>query len=315
MGIKNFKIGETFTGPLLIKNAKKGKTTNGKNFIGLTLSDSTGEVSANIWESNPELESTILPGSILMVSGPITEFKGKKQINMKSFRLSTPEDNVNVADFLQMAPVDANKMLQEIADEIKNFKNENIKVITMTLLKNNADKFKTHTAAKHVHHSYMGGLAYHTYSMLKIGKAICGIYPILNKDLLLAGIIIHDVGKIHEYTSYPNVETTLDGKLRGHLTMVSEEIAFIAASLNLQSSQEKLLLQHMVLSHHGSLALGWGSAVTPQIIEANMLWRIDTIDAEMDMYKSAISETEIHNFTQRIWGMDNREFYNHGLEN
>lgn len=313
MAIKNFKIGETFTGPLLIKNAKKGKTTNGNDFIGLVLSDSSGEISANIWDSTPELEQTVLPGSIFMVSGIITEFKGKKQINLKSFRLSKPEDNLNVSDFLQMAPVDANKMLQEIADEIKQFKNENIKAITMTLLKNHADKFKVHPAAKHVHHAYMGGLAYHTYSMLKVGKAICELYPILNKDLLLAGIIIHDVGKIYEYTSYPNTESTLDGKLRGHLTMISEEIAFIGASLNLQDSQEKLLLQHMVLSHHGPLSLGWGSAVTPQIIEANVLWRIDTIDAEMDMYKSAASETEIHKFTQRIWGMDNREFYKHGL--
>ena len=315
MGIKNYKIGETFTGPLLIKNVKKSKTTTGKDYLAINLSDATGEIASNIWDSTPDHESSILPGSILMVSGVISEFKSKKQINMKSFRLSKPEDNVNIGDFLQMAPVNANKMLQEIADEIKQFKNENIKAITLTLLKNNSDKFKTHPAAKNVHHAYMGGLAYHTYSMLKIGKAICEIYPILNKDLLLAGIIIHDVGKILEYTNYPNIESTLDGKLRGHLTMVSEQIAFIAKDLNLEQSQEKLLLQHMVLSHHGTQSLGWGSAVSPQIIEANILWRIDTIDAEMDMYKGAISDTEIHNFTAKIWGMDNREFYNHGLKN
>lgn len=315
MGIKNYKVGETFTGPLLIKSVKKSKTTAGQNFLAIILSDSTGEISSNIWNSTSEHETSILPGLVLMVSGLISEFKSKKQINIKSFRLSEPEDNVNIDDFLQKAPIDANEMLKKIADEIKELKNENIKAITLTLLKNNADKFKTHPAAKNVHHAYMSGLAYHTYSMLQMGKAICEIYPVLNKDLLLAGIIIHDVGKIKEYTSYPNIETTVDGKLRGHLTMVSEDVAFIAKDLQLEDSQEKLLLQHMVLSHHGTQSLGWGSAVSPQIIEANVLWRIDTIDAEMDMYKGAISEVDLHNFTGRIWGMDNREFYNHGLEN
>lgn len=315
MGIKDYKVGTSFNGPLLIKNAKPGKATNGNPFISLTLCDKTGAISGNIWNSTKEQEQTLLPGSALIVDGTVSEFKGKKQMNFKSFRLSTPEDNINLGELIQKAPVDLNQMLKEIADEIKSMKNETIRAITLEILKNNNDKFKTHPAAKHVHHAYMGGLAYHTYNMLKLGKAICDIYPILNKDLLLAGIILHDIGKITEYTSFTNTEPTLDGKLRGHLTIISEEIATTAKQLNLHETQEKLLLQHMALSHHGTQDLGWGSSVSPQIIEANVLWRIDTIDAEMDMYKAAASETELHNFTARIWGMDNREFYNHGLEN
>lgn len=313
MGIKDVKVGEQFSGALLVKNAKKSKTTASKSFIALTLGDATGDITANIWDSTPEQEQTIIGGTVLIVSGPISEYRGKRQITLKSFRFNTPEDNVNFSLLLQKAPVDSNQMLTEIVNEIKQMKNENIQAITLQVLKQNADKFKTHPAAKNVHHAYMGGLAYHTYNMMKLGKAICDIYPVLNKDLLLAGIILHDIGKITEYTSFTNTEPTLDGKLRGHLTIISEEIATTAKALNLEDTQEKLLLQHMALSHHGSQSLGWGSAVSPQIIEANVLWRIDTIDAELDMYKGAISETDTHKFTAKIWGMDNREFYNHGL--
>lgn len=313
MGIKDYKLGDPFNGPLLVKNTKKGKTTKGSPFIGLTLSDATGEVLANIWDSTPEIEQIVLPGTIIIVDGKIDEYQSKKQIKMNSYRPANKEDSVNMKDLLQMAPVDPNKMLTEIVDEIKSMKNETIKSIAFEILKNNADKFKTHPAAKNIHHNYYGGLAYHTYPMMKIGKAICELYPILNKDLLLAGIILHDIGKITEYESYTNPEQTLDGKLRGHISIISEEIAQTSKNLNLEETQEKLLLQHMVLSHHGLQSNGWGSAVSPQIIEAQVLFNIDTIDFQLDTYKKAISETEVHKWTAKIWGMDNREFYNHGL--
>ena len=313
MGIKDYKVGDRFTGPLLIKNVKKGKTNSGNDFLAMTLCDATGDIVANIWDSTAEQEQSMLAGAILMVSGTITEFRSKRQINMQVFRLSKPEDNIDIGQLLQKAPISGNAMLSSIVTEIKEMKNKNIQSITLNVLKNNADKFKTHPAAKNVHHSYMSGLAYHTYNMMKIGKALCEIYPALNRDLLLAGIILHDIGKIVEYTSYINTEPTLNGKLRGHITIISEEIAMVAKELKLDDSQEKLLLQHMVLSHHGLQSNGWGSAVSPQIIEANVLHRIDTIDAEMDMYIGAIAETEEHEFTSKIWGMDNREFYNHGL--
>lgn len=315
MGIKDYKVGDIFTGPLLIKNVKKGKANNGSDFLAMTLCDATGDIVANIWNSTVEQEQTMLAGTILMVSGVISEFRSKRQINMQAFRLSNPDDNVDIGQLLQKAPINGNVMLTEIVNEIKQMENKNIQEITLNVLKNNSEKFKTHPAAKHVHHSYVSGLAYHTYNMMKIGKSLCDIYPVLNKDLLLAGIILHDIGKIVEYTGYMNTEPTLDGKLRGHITIVSEEIAMVAKELKLGDSQEKLLLQHMVLSHHGLQSNGWGSAVSPQIIEANILHRIDTIDAEIDMYNGAISETEEHEFTAKIWGMDNREFYKHGLWN
>lgn len=314
MKLKEIKLNETFNGPLLIKFAKKGVTTKGSNYISLTLADSTGEISGNIWSSTSEQEEMFISGALVILTGQISEYNSKKQITIKKIRLATKEDKVDMSQLLQKAPLDANKMLEAIANEIKNFKNEKIKAITFELMKENAEEFKTHAAAKNIHHEYISGLAFHTYSMLQVGKAMCELYPVLNKDLLLAGIIIHDIGKIVEYTKHPKVEKTLDGRLRGHITIVSEMIAFVADKLGLTDSQEKLLLQHMVLSHHGLQENGWGSAVSPLTIEAEILHKIDTIDAEIEMYKKAVAVTDKNKFTSKIWGMDSREFYNHGLE-
>lgn len=310
MGIKDYTVGQDFSGHLLVKSASKRKAANGNDYIALNLGDKTGDVQSNVWSPTEDQLKLAITGAILQVEGTISDFRGTKQINMKSF---TPAENANISELLMSAPIGGNEMLTKIVDEVKAMKNENIRTIAFEILKKHSDKFKTHPAAERVHHSYVSGLAYHTYSMLLIGKSMCEMYPILNKDLLLAGIILHDVGKIKEYTGYMGTTTTLEGKLKGHISIIAEEIKLVAEENELGNTEEALLLQHMVLSHHGLKENGWGSTVSPLTIEANMLHRIDTIDAEMDMYKAAIGETDVGEFTQKIWGMNSRPFYNHGM--
>lgn len=310
MKIKNYTVGQEFLGALLVKSANKRKASNGNDYIALSLGDNSGDIQSNVWNPTEEQIALAVTGAVLQIEGTISDFRGTKQINMKSF---TPAENVDITQLLMSAPISGNEMLNKVVDEIKLMKNKTIQTITFELLKKHADKFKTHPAAERVHHSYVSGLAYHTYSMLLIGKTMCELYPILNKDLLLAGIILHDIGKIKEYSGYMGTTVTLEGRLKGHIPIISEEIKMVAKENNLDDTEEALLLQHMVLSHHGLKENGWGSAVSPLIIEANMLHRIDTIDAEMDMYKTAIEETDVGDFTQKIWGMDMRAFYNHGI--
>lgn len=310
MGIKGYKVGQEFSGPLLVKSANKRTAANGNSYIALNLGDKTGDIQSNVWSPSDEQLELAITGAVLQVEGTVGDFRGTKQINMRSF---SPAGDVNIGELLMSAPISGNEMLNKIVEEVKVMNNENIRTIAFEVLKKHADKFKTHPAAERVHHSYVSGLAYHTYSMLLIGKSMCEMYPILNKDLLLAGIILHDIGKIKEYSGYMGTTTTLEGKLKGHISIVAEEIKMIAEENGLGDAEETLLLQHMVLSHHGLKENGWGSTVSPLIIEANMLHRIDTIDAEMDMYKSAIEDVDVGEFTQKIWGMNTRPFYNHGL--
>lgn len=312
-GLKDYNVGDSFEGFLLVKGFTKGNARNGNPFLTVTLGDSTGDVRMMVWNAGAEEEKTFVPSTVMWFKGEITEFQSNKQLNSFDYRTATPSDNVKPTDFLQKAPIEGNVLLARIVADIHNIENETIREITLTILNKYADEFKTHPAAKSVHHAYVGGLAYHTYSMLNVGKAVCDLYPILNKDLIVAGIILHDIGKITEYTGYMNTKVTLEGQLKGHISIMNEEIGQTAKELGLDDKDEVLYLQHMVLSHHGLQSHGWGSAVSPQIIEANVLHRIDTMDAEMDAYIKAVGSTKQGEFTERIFGLDNRSFFHHGL--
>lgn len=312
-GINQYNVGDSFEGFLLIKNYTKGTARNGNPFLTVTLGDSTGDVRMMVWNAGPQEEQMFKSGQVMWFKGEITEFQSNRQLNCFDYRTATPSDNVKPIDFLQKAPIEGNVLLARVVADVNNIKNDVIREVTLAILNENADEFKTHPAAKSVHHAYVGGLAYHTYSMLSVGKTMCELYPVLNKDLIVAGIVLHDIGKITEYSGYMNTEVTLEGRLKGHISIMSEEIGRVAKDIGHEGKHEVLLLQHMVLSHHGLQSHGWGSAVSPQIIEANVLHHIDKLDAEMDAYTHAVNNTKKGEFTERIFGLDNRAFFNHGL--
>lgn len=303
-GIANHSVGEGFNGNLLIKKVTKGLTSNGKPYLTLILSDKTGTIEAKIWSVTSEQEKSLVSGEIVFIEGIVSEFRGKAQLNIQYFNDSVLD--VDLADFLESAPVSKNDMKVEILEAISNIQNVNIRKITSTIITKYENQFFEFPAASSMHHAYVSGLAYHTTSMLKIAKSLCEIYPELNKDLLVAGVILHDVQKCNEYTGVVSTERTLEGKLKGHLVMISEEIGLTAKELNIDG-EEVLLLQHLMGSHHGKME--WGSFVLPQIMEAEILHFIDNIDAKMEMLKKALGNIEKGNFTGKLFGMDNRSFY------
>ena len=168
-------------------------------------------------------------------------------------------------------------------------------------------------AAKSNHHSIKGGLLYHITTMLKLAENICGIYDFLNRDLVYAGVILHDMAKIKEMSSNEMGivdEYTLEGTLLGHITQGIKEIEVIGKEVN-ADSKIIMLLQHMVLSHHYEPE--YGSPVKPLIPEAEMLHYLDVMDARMYDMKKAIKETKENEFSERIWSLDSRRIYNHGM--
>jgi len=163
-------------------------------------------------------------------------------------------------------------------------------------------------AAKRNHHAFAGGLAYHTITMLRLGKAIVKEYPELNASLLYAGIILHDLGKVIELSGAMGTEYTLVGNLVGHLVLVDEEITKACVALKIdEAAEDVVVLRHMVLAHHGLLE--YGSPVRPRIMEAEILHQIDNLDASMQMMLTSIRQKQPGEYTDRIFGMDNRSFY------
>ena len=161
-------------------------------------------------------------------------------------------------------------------------------------------------AATKNHHDYASGLLDHVVSMLRLGKAICELYPTLNRDLIFAGIILHDIGKVIELSGPVATAYTVEGNLLGHITIMVNEIGQAARELNIDG-EEVMVLQHIVLSHHGKEE--WGSPKKPMIQEAEIIHYIDNIDAKMNMLNRALEKTPEGEFTERVFALDNRSFY------
>lgn len=305
-GLSDYKIGDTFDGFLLIKDARKGTASNGKPFLTLFFVDATGEIDAKLWDVSDEDVATFTPEKIVGIVGDINEFRGMAQMRVKSIRPTQVTDGVNVADYLEKSPIDKELLRDELMETIFEMTNPNLQRIVRAFVTKYNDDLFVYPAASKIHHAFVSGLAYHVVSMLKIGRALCNIYPELNKDLLYAGIILHDIGKLHELSGVVSTTYTVKGTLLGHIPIMMAEIKDVAAELQIDAD-EVTVLQHLILSHHGKPE--WGSARTPLVREAEILHLIDLIDAKMNMLDRALGKVEPGEFTERLFAMDNRSFY------
>lgn len=305
-GILHYDVGEQVELFLLIKNATKGIASNGKPFLTLILQDQSGEIEAKLWDANDEDEKSYAAQNIVKILGDVQSYRGKSQLKIRQIRRTGPADGVKLDDFLETAPLTIEEMQSELTQYIFEMKNPNIQRITRHLIKKHHKEFMEYPAATKNHHEFVSGLAYHVVSMLKLAKAIAGLYPSLDKDLLYAGIILHDMGKVMELSGPISTVYTLEGNLLGHITIMINEIGKAAEELGI-SGEEVLMLQHLVLSHHGKAE--WGSPKPPLIKEAEILHYIDNIDAKMNMLDGALERVKPGEFSERIFALDNRSFY------
>ncbi|HAM79914.1 3'-5' exoribonuclease YhaM [Ornithinibacillus bavariensis] len=305
-GIGHYQIGDTFEGFVLIKESTKGTASNGKPFLTLVLRDATGEIEAKLWDITQEDESIFIQEQIIHITGELNQFRGKAQMRINAIRIAQTTDGVQVSDFIEKAPVDREELMEKLTEAIFEMKNPTIQRIVRAVVKKYQEPLLLYPAATKNHHEYASGLAHHITSMLKIAKELCELYPQLNKDLLYAGIILHDIGKVKELSGVVSTSYTLQGKLLGHIPMMVEEIGHIAKELKIDG-EEVLILQHLVLSHHGKAE--WGSPTPPLVREAEILHFIDLIDAKMNMLNRALDKVKPGEFTEKLFAMDNRAFY------
>ncbi|WP_313799193.1 3'-5' exoribonuclease YhaM [Cytobacillus sp.] len=305
-GIIYYDVGEQIELFLLIKNATKGIASNGKPFLTLIFQDKSGEIEAKLWDVSDGDEKSFGPETIVKVSGEILNYRGRNQLRIRQIRPASPTDPVKLADFLETAPIGTDEMMGKITQYIFEMKNPNIQRVTRHLMKKHQKAFLEYPAATKNHHEFVSGLAYHVVSMLDLAKAIAGLYPSLDKDLLYAGVILHDLGKVIELSGPISTVYTIEGNLLGHITIMVNEIGKAADELSI-NGEEVLVLQHLVLSHHGKAE--WGSPKPPMIKEAEILHYIDNLDAKMNMLDRALERVKPGEFTERVFALDNRSFY------
>ncbi|MEK3937355.1 3'-5' exoribonuclease YhaM [Sporosarcina sp. FSL W7-1349] len=302
----DYKVGEPVDIYLLIKQATRGITQQGSPFMTLILQDKSGDIEAKLWDTTDQHAATYTAASIVKVGGEIHEYRGKNQLRIKSIRPTKEDEGVSISDLVPSASKTKEVLYEELMQYFFEMKNPHIQRITRHLLKKHQSQFMTYPAATKNHHDYVSGLLDHVVSMLKLGKAIADLYPSINKDLLYAGIILHDIGKVVELSGPVGTQYTIEGNLLGHITIMVNEISIAANELDI-SGEEVMLLQHMVLSHHGKEE--WGSPKRPMLKEAEILHYIDNIDAKMNMLDRALGKAEPGEFTERIFPLDNRSFY------
>lgn len=305
-GIGQTNIGEAFQDFMLIKDATKGVASNGKPFLTLILRDATGEIEAKLWDATKEDETLFLPEKIVNISGEINQFRGKPQLKIFSVRPAQPTDGLHVSDFVEKAPVEREVLAEKLTEAIFEMENPVMQRIVRAFIKKYQEALLTYPAASKNHHAYVSGLAHHIVSMLEVAKALHKLYPQINKDLLYAGIILHDLGKLKELSGVITTSYTTEGKLLGHIPMMVEEIGHMAKELQIEG-EEVVILQHLVLSHHGKAE--WGSPTPPLVREAELLHLIDLIDAKMNMLNRTLDKVKPGEFTERMFAMDNRAFY------
>jgi len=313
--IKQLQAGDSVQSFFLVKSADSKTGSNNKNYLDLTLVDQTGELNAKIWDRSDEDEQQYVPNTLVRVRGTVNEWQSRLQLKIDKIRVATDEDDLDIGEFVPVAPYSPEFMYAEIESYIGKIKNQDMHNIVSSIIAAHKEKLLLYPAAKQNHHAVRSGLMYHIMTMLRMGEKASEIYVALNKDLLFAGIILHDIAKTAEMDASELgivSEYTIEGELLGHIIQGIKMIDQTATILG-ADPEVSLLLQHMILSHH--YEPDFGSPKRPMIPEAELLHYLDMIDARMYDMQHVLENVEDGKLSEKVWLLNNRKLYKAAMKN
>ncbi|MFG6328436.1 MAG: HD domain-containing protein [Lachnospiraceae bacterium] len=279
--IEEYKEGNKFLGIYLCKSKQVLKTKAGKTYYSLILQDKTGIIDGKVWDLNNGIEDF---GSMdfIMVNGMVTSFQGARQVNVNRIR-KAQEGEYNPADYIPASKYDIEEMYDELKAVINSIKEPHLKELAEKCYIQDTEfarKFKLHSAAKSIHHGFIGGLLQHTLAVAKMCIFMADNYSILDRDLLVTAAIFHDVGKVYELSEFPYNDYTDDGQLLGHIFLGAEIIGTKVKEIPGFPEVLASELRHCILAHHRELE--FGSPKKPAIAEAMALAFADNADARLE---------------------------------
>lgn len=308
--VRDFKANDFVVGFFYIRTSEMKQTTTNSRYMNFTLSDKTGDINAKLWDGDEDNAKRYPAGIIVKAQGRIVDWQGQMQFKIERIRKTISDDNVSIEDFVPSAPDSAESMLSYIEDVASTIKDIEYKTIVLTLIDAYREKLMYFPAAKSNHHAVRGGLLYHVSTMLKAAEALTGVYSgFLDRDLLYAGVILHDIGKIEEMKTGDSglvEEYSVGGTLLGHISQGMLIIGKYGDALNIDK-EKIMLLQHMILSHH--YLPEYGSPKYPHFPEAELLHYLDVLDARMYDMKKVSEGLEPGTFSERLRSLDNRPLY------
>jgi len=300
--ITDLQVGQDLKGTAFaVKNITTRSTSAGKEYKDLILGDKTGDINAKIWTTSLSNCETPKNGEVVSIDALVEEYREKPQLNI-SYLQVLASDSIDLTEFMKSADTDLNTLYAIVDTSIKKMKDKYLKKLIGTFYgeKNFKERFKNAPGAQYIHHAYIGGLMEHVVEMLALADTVAELYPKINHDLLITGVLLHDIGKIDELTAEAAITRTRKGKLVGHIPMSSNLV--YEAMKNIPDFPVDLSDQvlHLVLSHHGQL--DYGSPVVPMTTEAFALHHIDQLSSKINIvYKKTLENSEnTDSFTERI---------------
>ena len=290
--IENFYDGARVSDVYLVKTKNAALTKNGKEYLNVILQDRTGQVDAKVWEPNSPGISDFDVLDYVYVEGNVTVYNGSNQLSIQRLRVAK-EGSYDPKNYLPVSSRPAEEMEASLSQLIKSVKNPYLSRLLNIIFMEDADfhkKFMLHSAAKSVHHGYVGGLAEHTLSVAGICDDFAKRYPDLHRDLLVTAALCHDIGKVRELTAFPRNDYSDEGQLIGHIVIGYQRITEVAGSIEGFPPTLAAELGHCILAHHGELE--FGSPKKPALMEAMALSFADNVDAKLETMREALDAAD-----------------------
>lgn len=303
--IKELLEGDRIILQAIVGNISRGVNATGAPYLNVELRDSSGTISAKKWDVMSEDNTIFVVGNIVEISGEVLKYRDNLQMKILGAKLLTAEE-VDVTRFIKTPPVPKEELVARFNKLVASIKQEDCKKILNYFLNKYKDIFYDAPAAASVHHEFSSGLLLHSLSLGELCDFVAHYYNDIDRDLLVTGALLHDFGKMEELEGPAVYHYTVEGKLLGHISIGCAEIRNAAKELNI-TSETPLLLEHMVLSHHGQYE--FGSPVLPLTREALILSIIDSLDSKMLILDKAYEGINPGEFTAKIFPLDNRSFY------
>jgi len=299
----------------LVLSKQQRTTRAAKPYLSLILGDNSGQIEAKVWElADPRIAQDFNRGDAVKIRGCASIFDGKLQLKVDQLKALNPQD-YDRADLLPATTYNIDELWAQLESILASFTEPDLKRLVTAVLADGEirEAFREAPAAKQLHHAFLGGLLEHVVSVLTLAVKVVPHYPILMRDLVLTGVILHDIGKIHELAWATGFEYTLEGTLLGHINIGVSMVEKTIDSLPNFPPRLKTLVLHTILSHHGKLE--FGSPKLPMIPEALMLNFLDDMDAKMQTLKSEFEKAARAGkgpgeFTDKIWALDQRTMLN-----
>ena len=289
--IEEYKEGNKFFGIYLCKSKQVLKTKAGKTYYSLLLQDKTGIIDAKVWELNNGIDD-FDSMDFIMTDGMVTSFQGSRQVNISRIR-KAQEGEYDPAEYIPASKYNREEMYQELKKVVMTITEPHLRKLAEKYFVEDTGfiaEFKQHSAAKSVHHAFVGGLLQHTLAVAKICSFVAACYPVIDRDLLITAALFHDIGKVWDISEFPSNEYTDEGQLLGHIFLGAELVGKEAALIPGFPKTLAAELQHCILAHHGELE--YGSPKKPAMAEALALAYADNMDAKLEMITEVYDKAE-----------------------